>query len=974
MQITRWFFTTILVVLFSGLSYSAVADVVPAGTVIKNQASATYRTCIDDSCSQATEERSITSNIVETLIQGVPAFEFLTDQRLPAISDRPVYFAHTISNIGNVADRYQICVSAVDAQVSEWRVYADTDLDGRPDPGQILLSSDDGSACLPNLTNSIDPSETWGLVIEVIANGAAGSVLLSAIELEATSSDDNTLNQTVVDSVEFIEGPLIEVLKSMPVRVGGSPSGPYTVRLAYRNVSNFTASSVVLEDILPTTFFDGQGQPQTGGFEYVPGSGRWSQTGNTALTDDDDGVEGGGTEPASYCAYDGTAANVDCQDRVRFELATLPPGGEGYIEFAVQVVGGISTGGRILNIAGYYYNNEDNTVVYAQSGSGPVGGAITPFDTNVVPFQIKSSATAPSVVVNDSSTDINIGVDDSLDSGNRVEIAAAGQGAVIRFTNYIWNTGDGVDTFDLNVDRALNRVGASLANPFPDNAIVRVLQADGATPLLDTSNSGRVDTGPIPLPNFDTGACSGRFVTSADNTRCGLPVVVEVELPADAVGGPYELTLAATSNVDTTVTNAVSNILLSVVPATVDITNNLPLSAGSAPGAGVGPEPTAVTTISLIPGNTGTFTLYVNNTGDRQDQYQLAASNTNFAAGTLYPGWLVSFYRDGGAGDCTSLSNAIDVTDIIPAGSAQLVCAHVQTAANAEVDVYDLYFRASSLLSAAQDIKLDAVEILGAPDISFSPDQFNQVVPGSSVSYTHQIKNTGTVPLSSIQLTATPQAEDDNGWAVLVYEDDGNGVWGPEDETIPLGGVLGTDNGDEILLPGESITVHVRVFAPASAVLGDINVKTITLTTTVGTDTLERSVTDSTSTSQGNTLILKEQALDSNCDGVPDGPLACTGDSCFSTSVFPVHPGQCVLYRLTARNQSAEPVFNVLINDRTQAYTTYFQTALNCSSPSGSCNADVTTPNDGGVGDIQADIGVLQAGEQAILIFGLRVR
>ena len=75
-----------------------------------------------------------------------------------------------------------------------------------------------------------------------------------------------------------------------------------------------------------------------------------------------------------------------------------------------------------------------------------------------------------------------------------------------------------------------------------------------------------------------------------------------------------------------------------------------------------------------------------------------------------------------------------------------------------------------------------------------------------------------------------------------------------------------------------------------------------------------------------------------------------------------------------ARNQSAEPVFNVLINDRTQAYTTYFQTALNCSSPSGSCNADVTTPNDGGVGDIQADIGVLQAGEQAILIFGLRVR
>ena len=83
-------------------------------------------------------------------------------------------------------------------------------------------------------------------------------------------------------------------------------------------------------------------------------------------------------------------------------------------------------------------------------------------------------------------------------------------------------------------------------------------------------------------------------------------------------------------------------------------------------------------------------------------------------------------------------------------------------------------------------------------------------------------------------------------------------------------------------------------------------------------------------------------------------------------------PGeQCVIYRLTATNTGAEPMYQVIINDRTQPFTSMLAAATSCEAPAGVCS--VVEPADAATGDVSAEIGLLGPGEAAMLIFGLRV-
>jgi len=171
---------------------------------------------------------------------------------------------------------------------------------------------------------------------------------------------------------------------------------------------------------------------------------------------------------------------------------------------------------------------------------------------------------------------------------------------------------------------------------------------------------------------------------------------------------------------------------------------------------------------------------------------------------------------------------------------------------------------------------------------------------------------------------------------------------------------------------GESLAIFSRIFAPASVAYGITNVKTLTVTADGAGNTLTDTATDTTTTSNTNVSITKEQALDADCDGVPDGPGSCSGDDCFVFTRFEVSPGQhCVIYRLTATNTGAEPMYQVTINDRTQPFTSMLASATECESPASTCS--VTAPPDASTGDVSAEAGLLGPGEAAVLIFGLRV-
>ena len=945
----------IVLLLLTAVAVKAAAPT--AGTVIKNQASASYRACLDDDCSALAETQRVTSNLVETLIQAVPGIELVSAQSRPSLPGGVVYFPHTLTNTGNGRDRYQLCLDSIDADVAAWSVFPDANGDGQADSGAPLFTYTDPDGCWDSPTPDLLAGDSFALVIEAEVNGVAISGQSLSLEVTAASNSNAALTAANTDTINLIEGPVLEVVKSLSVRQGRSPSGPVTVTLAYRNPSDQVATQVEIEDLLPQVSVDGV----NAGMTYVPGSARWTVSGATVLTDDgDDGSQGSAPDLIDYCAYDTGAANSDCHDRVRAVIAQLPPGAVGFLAFDVNIDAGLAAGDRVRNLATLNYQNGD--------GSNAFG----PFGSNTVDYRIIERALLPAVVANNSESDSLTGEDDSSNTGNRVELASLGQGGVASFSNVIWNRGDGEDTFDVLVDPAEDRLGVLLAAPFPTGTVFQLYKSDGGTPLVDTDGNGVADTGPIPLPDAG-GQCPPRFVTDSINLACGVRVVLQATLPPDALGGPFEVTKMARSVTDPQVTNAVSDILISILANSVDLTNDVPVN-GSAPGEGAGPEAAPVQTVNVVPGEQAMLQLVVNNTGARQDSYSLAVSDTDFAPGQLPAGWQLGFYRDGGGGDCATLGAVINNTGLIPAGESRRVCARITAPVDAQGgDTLNLYFRALSPTSGASDIKLDAVAVVAGPALALTPDQVGQVEPGSSVVYTHQLANTGNVPLSNVLLSAAPDAASDNGWSVVLYEDsNGDGVWGPTDTVIGDGVALQTAGADGILDVGESLAIFTKVFAPASVAFGITNVKTLTANAEGASQSVSDSATDTTTTNNTDVAITKEQALDADCDGIPDGPGACSGDNCFVFTRFEVTPGeQCVIYRLTATNTGAEPMYQVIINDRTQPFTSMLAAATSCEAPAGVCS--VVEPADAATGDVSAEIGLLGPGEAAMLIFGLRV-
>jgi len=151
--------------------------------------------------------------------------------------------------------------------------------------------------------------------------------------------------------------------------------------------------------------------------------------------------------------------------------------------------------------------------------------------------------------------------------------------------------------------------------------------------------------------------------------------------------------------------------------------------------------------------------------------------------------------------------------------------------------------------SGASDIKLDAVAVVAGPALALTPDQVGQVEPGSSVVYTHQLANTGNVPLSNVLPSGTPDAASDDGWSVVLYEDsNGDGVWGPTDTVIGDGVALQTAGADGVLDVGESLAIFSKVFAPASVAFGITNVKTLTANAEGASQSVSDSATDTTTT------------------------------------------------------------------------------------------------------------------------------
>ena len=697
-----------------------------AGTVIKNQATATYK-------DSAGIEQTATSNLVETVIQQVGAFILEPDQSKYGIAGQLVSFPHVLTNTGNGDDTFTLNASDLTGDSYDFtdiNIYPDVNQDGVADS---LTSISD--------TGVLATEEAFYFVVVATIPGSASDTQVGRLLVEGESVFSGSILSNTDEAV-VSDKAVIQVTKSISSNSGEAGSGPYTVTLTYSNQSTSDASNVVLIDALPD------------GMNYVAGSGEWSLTGSgVALTDaSKTDAQGIGADTVIYCAYhadcSGLAeASMDADslstNQVTATIATVVSGDSGTISFDVTLDGALEAS-TLLNTAEFQYFNSADT--------------ITGQKTNQVPLEVIAE---PGVVANGSITNNAEGI------AEPVTQTTATLGSTVAFDNVIWNRGNAIDTFDISVDTA--------ASTFPAGTTFTLYHSDGYTPLLDTDNSSVVDTGPL-----DPGE-SYTVVLKAK-----LPMTVSAV--GDNGGLGFDVTKTAISALDTSIFNSVTDHLDEITGSQVDLTNVAPIGGDGVLGVGPGPETTAQSQLILAPGESGVFKLYVNNTSTVADSFDLSFSKDNpFVPGTAPDGWRVAFHVDAGATNCSTLGTVVSNTALIAPGDSKLICASVTLPQNADFSgsAVSIYFRVLSALTQASDIKHDAVYMTAAQNLILEPDNRAQIEPGSSTVYAHNIHNSGNTKFTDINLSSEDTL-DTEGWTSVLYEDtDGDGVLSSGD--LPVG-------------------------------------------------------------------------------------------------------------------------------------------------------------------------------------------
>lgn len=971
----------LLVALFLFASSVARAQVAPANSSIGNQASATYF----DTAAPLVQLTS-SSNTVTTTVSQVYSFTLTANGAQTKPANQQVCYPHTIVNTGNGTDTFALNAPTTGGMFAHTSIAYYPDLapvDGQPDTGIPITSTG------PLAANGTYTFVVCGTTAAAATAGQAGTITISATSAAPVSPPTHSNTDTTTIGNCSIQ--LTKTLSSTtppgitPVTGGLSPNaGPLYVILGYTNSGSVACTNVIISDPLPT------------GFLYRTGTGRWSNSGVTALTDPAAGDPAG----INYAAptTDLTSGTVTAT------VATVPGSTSGNVYFQVNIAANLAVGvtAATTNTANATYTDSVSMVTTMNQPS------------NTVTYNVTQVA---NVSFNGSST--LSGVTDGEGAGTTV-VASASPGQTIQWTDYVWNTGNSSDTFDIRfVDGTGTVVGNSAtftganclptnmaANSctFPANTTFTAFRSDGVTTLLDTSGNTTPDTGPIPLPSG--GTCPVGFVINVAMTACGYPIIVKATIPPGASpgGGPYRIVLQASSTFNPATVETVPNVLTTLVANTVDLTNNSPLpTAMAAQGAGVDDslvKTTNTVTPAISSSTTTRFRLYVNNTGAVATVYDLSALYISVPAGVGLANppvnWQIQFRTDGGMGDCSTVGGVVTSTGAVPvpASGNRLICAEVivpptnQGGGGRPTDSppgnYVIEFRTQQQGNASVfDTKRDQVTLQNASNVTITPNGMQQTSPGGSVTYQHTITNSGnitetiTFPGAYLTNNQTPT----HNWTSAAYVDDGGNVMTP----APNGSLdVGTDTNivnatTFTMAPNTTRTIFVRVSAPAMAG-SPANVTTLTATYNAGGSTV--SVTDTTTLTSGLRLDKYQQLT--ACGVVPTAPTfngAGIAQAPWISTAIPAGPNtapnSCIAYLVVGTNTTANNINGISISDIVPN-NTLFDTGCTPVSP------NVTTgplfasslPANGMTGTVTAVSATTSAGpalSSAVLLPGGRV-
>jgi uncharacterized repeat protein (TIGR01451 family) len=248
--------------------------------------------------------------------------------------------------------------------------------------------------------------------------------------------------------------------------------------------------------------------------------------------------------------------------------------------------------------------------------------------------------------------------------------------------------------------------------------------------------------------------------------------------------------------------------------------------------------------------------------------------------------------------------------------------------------------------------------------VALTPNNTQQTFPGGSITYTHNVTNSGNVA-ETISFAAgfLTDSRSGSGWTSTAYVDgNSNGVFDPGVDDVPAN-VISTSTTFGLAVGG-SRTIFVRVFSPPSATGADpANVTTLTARYNAGSSAT--SATDTTSVTDGLVLTKRQRTI--GCTGLAAGA--------YSTAPIPAGPltapGQCLQYEIVAQNTTALNITAVVINDNIPANTRQHNA---CGAPSvAPVGPVVSSPGDGATGTISVAVGPLTPSQSSTLTFCVRI-
>ena len=425
---------------------------------------------------------------------------------------------------------------------------------------------------------------------------------------------------------------------------------------------------------------------------------------------------------------------------------------------------------------------------------------------------------------------------------NQIIITDVKQGQVAVFGTaatekiVIHNTGNVAEEFNVSA----TNITVTLPGGGTGTGIVTLYQADGVTPFVSTGSIAKGGT---------------------------YELVAKITLPATYSGSaPLTATLVTSPKSDSSKTDSLNLVITKVTPATVDLHNGKGTDEdGEGSTVGTGKDSKQfVDIVSVLPGNSATFPLQVDNLGSVSDNFNLSHN--------LPAGWDVKFYIADAAGTgptgspITNTGNINASTGLPAQTDNKLKLVAVVTPPLGETaDDKDVRFTVTSPSTGLSDTISDKLTVQADRKLVLNQDRIGQVAPGGTVVYKHTLTNNSNLVEGKVTnnvglpFTLTSSNAD---WATSLYIDNNNDGLVDQGDTLVTGTDLGTfvNSGNGI---GKGVVVNliVKVQAPVNATIGTQNPVVLTFSPVVYNTIVHPILknTDLTTVTGGQVRLVKDQ-------------------------------------------------------------------------------------------------------------------